>query len=259
MTLVRGGTYVIETPERSYPVEHGMVFLVGEGFRHRVRVQGDRTVTVYHTDFHCRVDEIRDLFDVLERPLVFDVADGRRVAAHHRTLSAAGRGAGSLASAVAASAALADMVRMAGRICPELSRGRRPEYEAVVPVLRYVRDHLADPLDRATLARVAGFSVPHLHTLFRSALGAAPMDVVRQQRMNRARQLLLGSDLPIREIGRLCGFSDPYYFSRAFHRTEGTPPSRYRRLQRERNGAPTGSIEPEVSRGRRARSRRSPA
>jgi AraC-like DNA-binding protein len=237
MTQVRGGRYSVRTAKERFDLEPGMAFLIPPGLRHRVLVRGDIPVTAWFTHLQCRVYELQGLFTVLERPVLFDLANGRRIGACTEALLACQQRGVSVATSAEVAVHVAELVRLAVAACPELETAwMRPERERLLPVLRYIQDHIAEPLDRAELARVAGVSIPHLHTLFLRAFGAAPMDVVRRERMQHARQLLHWSPLPIAEVGARCGFEDQYYFSRAFRRAEGVPPSRYRRDRQQQGG-----------------------
>lgn len=65
--------------------------------------------------------------------------------------------------------------------------------------------------------------------LFREHFGTNPKDYLNQRLNQEACQLLLGSDLPIKQISTKLGFSDEYYFNRFFHRSNSISPARYRR------------------------------
>ena len=43
--------------------------------------------------------------------------------------------------------------------------------DCIADVMRYIREHISEPLDRETLADVAGFSVPHFHRVFTAHVG----------------------------------------------------------------------------------------
>jgi AraC family transcriptional regulator len=43
--------------------------------------------------------------------------------------------------------------------------------DCIEDVMRYIREHIGEPLDRETLAEVAGFSVPHFHRVFTAHVG----------------------------------------------------------------------------------------
>jgi len=84
-------------------------------------------------------------------------------------------------------------------------------------------------LDLSDLVERLGTSRSTLCRAFRDAYGMAPMAYLRQLRMTQAEDLLLGTDLPIGAVAERCGFSDVYYFSRAFRKTHGRPPSAFRK------------------------------
>lgn len=237
VTQVRGGAYVIRTRDERIEVEDGMAFLVPPGVRTRVGPPPGQATTVVFAHFHCRVYELQGLFTVLERPIVFPRGAARRIGACNDALIACQTAGATVAASAAAAAHCAELVTIAVAHCPELEAAwESPERERLLPVLGHIQDHLAEALDRERLAAVIGISVPHLHTLFVRAFGAAPMAVVRRERMQHARELLHWSELSVAAVGRRCGFEDPYYFSRAFRRDEGVAPSRYRRERREQGG-----------------------
>jgi AraC-like DNA-binding protein len=72
-------------------------------------------------------------------------------------------------------------------------------------------------VDRSTLFRV-----------FRERLGVSPKEFIERSRFERARRLLRTTGLSVKEIALNCGFEDQCYFSAAFRRRFGVPPSRWR-------------------------------
>jgi len=78
------------------------------------------------------------------------------------------------------------------------------------------------------LAATLGISVQYLGRLFSDRLGCSPLQYVNRLRVDRAKALMRETRLSIQEISWACGFENPFYFSRLFHKLEGEPPSRYR-------------------------------
>ena len=68
-------------------------------------------------------------------------------------------------------------------------------------------------------------SPSHLRREFAREHGAAPVQYLLQHRISQARRLLRLGGFSVKECCRLCGFSDPYYFSRAFRKIVGCSPS----------------------------------
>lgn len=95
--------------------------------------------------------------------------------------------------------------------------------------LEYMERHLAEPLSVEILAGQIGVSCGHFNRIFKKQTGKTPLGHLVELRMRQATQLLKHSHLPLSEIARHCGYADPYYFSRAFHREVGCCPQEYRR------------------------------
>jgi AraC-like DNA-binding protein len=64
--------------------------------------------------------------------------------------------------------------------------------------------------------------------LFRRVTGYAPLSYLNHLRMQHAVQLLNSTDLPIKQISDQLGFSDQFYFSRAFSRMHNHSPTEHR-------------------------------
>lgn len=78
------------------------------------------------------------------------------------------------------------------------------------------------------LCQMLGVSRSTLYRAFQSELNISPGDFLSNFRIHQACRLLeLGNSVKTAAVS--CGFSDAFYFSRAFHRRMGVSPSDYRR------------------------------
>jgi AraC family transcriptional regulator of arabinose operon len=93
----------------------------------------------------------------------------------------------------------------------------------------FMKAHLREPLRIATLAAVVNLSRSHYTTLFRRVTGYAPLMYLNHLRMQKAVQLLNTTNLSIKAISEQLGFSEQFYFSRAFSKLHGHSPSEHRR------------------------------
>lgn len=101
--------------------------------------------------------------------------------------------------------------------------------ERVRPVLRFVAENIVQPMNRTDLAQQMHLSPTRFHAVFRAAMGTAPMAYVQKARLQKARELLVSTDLPIYGVAERCGFQSVYYFCRAFKKELRTTPTAYRR------------------------------
>ncbi len=102
--------------------------------------------------------------------------------------------------------------------------------ERMVPVLRYIDDHAADPLPRERLASAARVSPGYFDAIFRQAVGLTPQEYIKRLRVRRAQELLIHTALPVKRVASAVGYGDPFHFSRQFRAVCGMSPLAYRRL-----------------------------
>lgn len=98
---------------------------------------------------------------------------------------------------------------------------------ALQRALRYIDEHLSQPLRVTELAAAACVSRFHLVRLFRSGTGASPLRYVRRRRIERARQLLPGSEHSMSHLAQHLGFFDQSHFVRSFRAETGCSPGQY--------------------------------
>lgn len=70
-----------------------------------------------------------------------------------------------------------------------------------------------------------------LERRFQHVLGHTILDEIIRCRVERAKQLLAETDLPLKAVAAAAGFSSTERMSKVFHRAEGVTPAQYRRSQ----------------------------
>lgn len=96
-------------------------------------------------------------------------------------------------------------------------------------VVDFIDSRLDHEIHLQDLAGVAGLSPFHFSRVFKLATGETPYHFVGSRRLDRARAMLVGSDLPLAELALACGFASQSHFTAAFTKVIGMPPGRYRR------------------------------
>ena len=102
--------------------------------------------------------------------------------------------------------------------------------ERIEDVVNYIHKHISEPLDRETLAEVAGFSVPHFHRVFTAHVGESAISYVRRLRLERAARKLRMGAVDITEVALAAGYDTHAAFSKAFKQQFGLSPSEFRQL-----------------------------
>lgn len=102
--------------------------------------------------------------------------------------------------------------------------------DQLAPLRKWMLDNLADELTIDLLAAQAHMSRRTLIRRFRQETGTSPMAWLADARIDRARELLETTSMPVERIGRLTGLGAPSSVRAAFHRHIGTSPQEYRTL-----------------------------
>lgn len=84
-------------------------------------------------------------------------------------------------------------------------------------------------LNAERLEKEFNYSYEYIKRCFKADFGVTPIEYITSTRMNRAAELLKSGHMyTVEHISEVCGFSDKFYFSRAFKRFYGMSPSSFR-------------------------------
>ena len=79
------------------------------------------------------------------------------------------------------------------------------------------------------ISRKLDMTPEYLGTLFHRETGTTFSNYVKNYRISKAKELLVGTNLKLYEVAEKVGYSDPKYFSRIFKEITGQLPTEYRR------------------------------
>jgi AraC family transcriptional regulator len=114
-------------------------------------------------------------------------------------------------------------------VAQQWSRAKLPPHK-LRRAIEYIDENLRNRLSLSALADAVALSPGHFAHAFREATGVAPHRYVLERRVERAKELLRHSDLPITEIADRVGCSSHSHFSVLFHRVTGLTPRQFRTL-----------------------------
>jgi LacI family transcriptional regulator len=99
----------------------------------------------------------------------------------------------------------------------------------VADAVRFIRRHAHEAIGVGDLLEVVPFSRRSLELRFTRALGRSPAAEIRRARVERAMELLAGTDLSIARVAVASGFNYTEVMNRVFRREVGLTPTMYRR------------------------------
>lgn len=113
------------------------------------------------------------------------------------------------------------------RVSPYLLR-RTAEQELRAGLERFFLQHINDTPSLEDMAAALQMGSRSLTLKCRTLLQTTPAKAFKQFKMNHAMELMQHSAMPIKEISRYLGFSNPFHFSRVFKQYHGKAPSEFR-------------------------------
>ncbi len=101
-------------------------------------------------------------------------------------------------------------------------------------VIQMMEANIEEPISPSILASDAGMSTRQLERLFRRYLGRSPKRYYMELRLQKARNLLMQTDMTVINVALACGFSSPSHFSKCYRAHYNTTPYRERGTQASR-------------------------
>jgi AraC family transcriptional regulator len=106
---------------------------------------------------------------------------------------------------------------------------RAEQYRRLLKARDFINGNVACDIDLASIGEACCLSSFHLQRLFKQAFGETPHQYLTRRRLERARDLLATTDLPIWEICQRVGYQSQSSFSRLISAHYGAPPLQLRR------------------------------
>lgn len=106
--------------------------------------------------------------------------------------------------------------------------------EPIREAIEYINNHLKDELTQKEVADHVHLNPSYLSSLFKEHVKLTFSEYVTRRRIQRAKELLMTTNLPINDIAEESGYKTAKYFIRIFRELEGMTPSAYRKDNNER-------------------------
>ena len=229
LVYVAGGRGSFESEGGIYlPVEPGSVFLLFPGVWHRYQPD---SATGWH-EYWIGFDGVtarnwrKSKFISAAKPVVKVNAEDTMLATFSRMIQSVRAARPALQQILAGAAANLVGICYSAQQAPLASEN--PRSNAVEQAIARLEGDLGAQLDMKTLAQELGVSYSWFRTAFVMHTGLAPHQYLLEMRLVRARNLLVGTRLTVKEVAVQTGFQDEHYFSRLFRQKLNVTPSQWR-------------------------------
>jgi LacI family transcriptional regulator len=124
--------------------------------------------------------------------------------------------------------ALGSGVPPKGLVVRESSDALATDDQPVIQAANYIRDNACNGIDVGDVIQQIGISRTSLESRFKKVLRHTMHEEIHRVRIERAKELLSDTDLPIKWIAQESGFKSPQYLTRMFRAATGATPADFR-------------------------------
>ena len=234
--ICEGYGYVMIGNER-YPIKNGMLFYIPPGVQltlepetqkpaHFLKVHFSASRMVLSSDGTWRVQEN---IKTLHQPYAQEVADYTRVAELFEKLLDTWNSKGPSYEFVAGTILRQLFVQVSYN-----NHAQSKNHAVALKIdktIEYMRQNISQTVTLKQLSAIAGLSPFYLSRAFKDATGYPIIAYFNKMKIDKAKELLIEGNKKVKEVAYALGYTNEFYFSRMFKRTEGLSPKEF--LQQE--------------------------
>ncbi len=118
---------------------------------------------------------------------------------------------------------------MVKKYCRLVNKHSQRNYSLLIQkVITQIESDIASDLSLNNLSKIFEVNPSYLSTLFKKETGSTLTDYVNKQRIERAKDLLVSTNIQIQNIAQRCGMLDVNYFTKTFKKYTDLTPKKYR-------------------------------
>lgn len=99
-------------------------------------------------------------------------------------------------------------------------------------ILEYLDNNYTENISLDDIARNMYMSSVYISKVFKEKTGESPINHLINLRLEKAKDLLVSTELPIKSISQYIGYKDAYYFSKLFKKYYGNSPCKFRLINK---------------------------
>lgn len=217
----------------SHDVKAGTMFIIRPGVWHSYAPDTETGWESYFVEFSGPIlsDLAENLIPGIDKDFLYVGINQEIAGIYRRMLDLSAAGGPQLQMALRAYVSL--LVTIVARIANPKDDDGQSDRAKINAAINYMEKNISEPIDIPDIAARFNFSYSQFRRVFKAMTGVSPMDFLKNIRIQKSKHLLLTTNLLVKQIAMMCGFSSGEYFCNSFARDVGMTPSEYR----EKKGA----------------------
>jgi AraC-like DNA-binding protein len=231
--IIEGEGYVKIKNNMYYP-KPGELFLLPAGAIQSYGTLNDNTFGKYWCHFSATIGSSH-LVEIVDTPIFLKVEDPQKLKEQFQALIHYSK-SDQISSELHIQSILLDILVLFidKRNTPHANIIKHTTIDKIGDVLHYINEHMKESLSIEQLATIVNFHPNYFIKVFKDVTGSPPIQYIKNQRLEKAKHLLISSEYSVSEIADLVGMELPY-FSRNFKEFTGFTATNYRAMIKHSN------------------------
>lgn len=215
-----------------FQVHPGQFILIPSNSIHSFHSYENKDIVKYFCHFKSKTGDL-ELFDFLEVPYSVDVPNANSLIELFKQLIQSFTSNDYMAVLKENTALLQLIMYYFEHVDNEEIRiAKTKSNEILSNVINYIANNLSKNININDLAELVYLHPNYFIKYFKKHMGSSPKNYMNKLRLEKAKELLLISELSIIDISKEIGYSDSCYFSKYFKKKTGFTPSEFRNIKR---------------------------
>lgn len=223
----------IQTGDKCFFPKKGDLVLMPANKKHAFSYVNDNYYEKYWCHFTATIGN-KNLFEIFDFPNVIKITEDHKWLTNSLDKLIKYDRQQEVSSILKAKAVLLEIISffLEKTKAKELNIYKSPAIDKMELLMTYIHDNIDQPITVNDLAHIVHLQENYFIRFFRSHFGSTPMNYVKIQRFEKAKEYLVSSDLSISHIGTQVGYTDICHFSKQFKNYTGMTPSNYRKQRK---------------------------
>ena len=224
---ISGGECIIEMGNNKYEGKAGSLFLIPAGVKHSFYHINKNYVEKYWFHF-----DIENLFDIMEFPCYINIGNDAKIEGLFKSIFE--NEEKNVANLILQKAKILELTALylSHFEINEFIEFVTPTtlYEDLTKIMQHINDNMHRKLTIAELAEEVHLHPNYFIKIFKDKFGMAPMKYINKLKIEKIKNLLLTTSMPVNQIMQLVGFTDIYHFSKFFKQYTGYSPKSFQEI-----------------------------
>ena len=219
----------LKIKDKEFYPKPGQLFLMPANVKQSYCTISQNPFIKYWCHFTAKIMD-KNLFDFIQTPYFIEVSNIKKIETLFNDLIKYYED-NHLSSLLSSKAILLEIIaEFIGHIEPGIHISLNQSSDSLNSIIEYIEKNISENITIEKLAKIANYHPNYFIRIFKSNIGISPIQYINRIRLEKAKKLIMQSNMTIGEIASSVGINDVSHFSKSFKNYTGFTPSEFKKI-----------------------------